>query len=132
VTQKLSDILAINEEIAEYTYLETDPLTRRRQRHLFIDDQTWNPAYTYPRLAKFLRHGELMGGLSYDAMRHFAVDAIHAIEQSRRSGELDPSSAHLFADFYVARLQRLLLLKTAQEMAEPHAPSLKKSTKTSL
>lgn len=115
----LKDALKVSDTIAEYSYLETHPTVRQAQRQLFTSDKIWAPNYVYPKLAKFLRHGELANDMSYEEMKSHALGAIHTLNEAQARNQVDPALAKLYIEFFEARVTRLLLLKTAQEMSEP-------------
>lgn len=120
----LQDVLAINDKLSEYRYFEAEPEGRDSQEQLFLSDKTWVPHYEYPNLRNFLRQGELFDGQSYTDMKTHALAAIETLWAAKNSGEIPANQAQLFIDFYEMRIRRLLLLKTAQEMAEPNYASM--------
>lgn len=117
-TPTLDQVLTISHGLAEYSYLETESVTRCAERDNFCGDKVYVPTYHYPRLQAFINRGHLNDGRSFDEMRTFAGDAIGVLERAYCAGEIDADTARLFRDFYANRLQRLLMLKTAQQMTE--------------
>lgn len=121
----LKDVLKVSDTIAEYSYLETVPTVRQAQRQLFVSDKIWSPQYVYPKLQQFVRNGEAAGDLSYDDLKACALGSIRTLHAAEESGQIDANVAQLYVDFYQARMSRLLLLKTAQELAEPVTRSVR-------
>lgn len=120
----IENILSVKDAVAEYTYLEAEPSSRNTQEQLFLDGAVWAPSYDYVKLRRFLRHGELLDGRSYTEMKAHALAAIEKLWEAKESGTLQATHAQMYIDFYEMRVRRLLLLKTAQEMAEPNYASL--------
>lgn len=100
----------------DYVKFEDSAVRRKAAQHAFIDDETYEPMYEYPKLMRLYDEGESTAGTTFAEKKHATYEAILELEANKESGVLDPEEYEFYAAYHEDRLKKMMLVETARRL----------------